>query len=107
MHIVVLITVANIEEANLISEALVKQQLCACVNMVKGLDSIFLWNGSLDRADEILLVAKSHDSKFDEIVSCVKAIHSYECPEIICMPIVAGSKEYLEWIDASVNIAKK
>jgi len=100
-HIVVLITVPSSEEGEKIAKALVEKRLVACVNIVPGLSSIYHWQGKICDEKELLLVAKTRDSLFERLKHEVKSIHSYKVPEIIALPIVKGSKEYLDWIDES------
>jgi periplasmic divalent cation tolerance protein len=97
--IVVLITTSSEEEAHKIAESLVKGKKAACVNIVPRVDSLFWWKGKLDSARESLLLVKTKASLFPEIISLVKEIHSYEVPEIIALPIIAGSEDYLKWLD--------
>jgi periplasmic divalent cation tolerance protein len=97
--IVVLITTSNEEEARKIAEMLVNGKKAACVNIVPGVDSIFWWEDKLDSARESLLLVKTRASLFPEIVELVKSMHSYEVPEIIALPIIAGSEDYLKWLD--------
>jgi len=103
MHIVVFVTAANAKEAQKIADKLIRGRLAACVNIVTNVKSLFWWDGRLDSAQEALLVIKSARSKFSAIVKAVKSVHSYEVPEIIALPVVAGEKKYLRWIDASLR----
>jgi periplasmic divalent cation tolerance protein len=98
-EIVVLITTSSEEEAREIAELLVNEKKAACVNIVPRVDSLFWWKDKLDSARESLLLAKTKASLFPEIISLVKEIHSYEVPEIIALPIIAGSEDYLKWLD--------
>jgi periplasmic divalent cation tolerance protein len=97
-QIVVLMTAPNAEEATRIAEMLVERKLAACVQILPPMTSIYVWKGEVERASEILLIAKSTRAKFDELEEAVRAIHSYETPEIIALPIVAGSPSYLSWL---------
>jgi periplasmic divalent cation tolerance protein len=97
--IVVLITAGSEEEAHKIAQVLVSKNKAACVNIVPGVDSLFLWKGKLDSVQENLLLVKTKASLLSEIISLVKEIHSYEVPEIIALPIIAGSEDYLKWLD--------
>ena len=101
MHIVILVTAKDQAQASRIAEKLVQDKLAACANIVPGIQSIFRWDGKVDRADEVLLVLKSRRRHFPSIVKIVKAMHSYDVPEIIALPIVEGNKDYLEWITDS------
>lgn len=103
MYIVVLVTAKNKKEAQKISVGLIKAKLAACVNIVDKIDSVFFWAGKIDQAKESLLVIKSKQEKFSQIIKLVKSLHSYEVPEIIALPIIAGNKSYLRWIDATLR----
>ena len=98
-RIIVLITAGSEEEAHRIAESLVKGKKAACVNIVPRVDSLFWWEGKLDSARESLLLIKTKASLFPEIVELVKRTHSYEVPEIIALPIIGGSEDYLKWLD--------
>jgi periplasmic divalent cation tolerance protein len=97
-QIVVLMTASNAGEATRIGEMLVERKLAACVQILPPMTSIYVWKGEVQRESEILLLAKSTQAKFDELEAAVRAIHSYETPEIIALPIVAGSQSYLSWL---------
>jgi len=103
MNIIILITCANEEEAQKISRALVSERLCACVNILGNVKSLFWWEGKVDSSPEVLLIAKSKKSKFTGIIKLVKSLHSYEVPEIIALPIIAGDKKYLSWLNNSIK----
>lgn len=98
-HIVAFITVADEEEARLISRVLLKQKKAACINIIPGVNSLFWWQEKIDSAEESLLVIKTRSVLLDEIIQLVKEIHSYDVPEIIALPIIGGNQDYLEWID--------
>ena len=102
-QIIVLITCANKEEAEKIASSLVEEKLAACVNMIDGVKSVFHWQGKLDKAEEILLIAKTQEQKLPAIIDKVKSLHSYEVPEVIALPIEGGSAAYLKWIDGSLG----
>lgn len=100
-RIVVLITTGSREEAHQIANLLVNRRKAACVNVVPQVDSLFWWKGKIDSARESLLLVKTKAPLLPEIISLVKEIHSYEVPEIIALPIVAGSDDYLNWLDGA------
>lgn len=102
-YIVVFVTASSEEEAQKIANSLVEKKIAACVNIVGGVNSIFSWQGKIDRASESLLIVKTKECRFDDLKKEVKLIHSYDTPEIIAMPIVLGDQKYLEWIDESVR----
>jgi len=99
--IIVLITAGGEEEAHKIGELLTNEKKAACVNIVAGVDSLFWWEGKIDSARESLLLVKTKASLFPEIVELVKRTHSYEVPEIIALPVIAGSEDYLKWLDTA------
>jgi len=101
-YIVVLITAKDPEEAQKISGALLKRRQAACVNIVPQVDSRFWWQDKLDSAKESLLIVKTRESLLPDIVKSVKKLHSYRIPEIIALPVVGGSQEYLDWLDREV-----
>ena len=99
--IVVLITAASREEADRIARRLVEDRLAACVNVVPQVRSLFVWEGKLSQEDEVLLVVKSRRSRFEQLAAAVKQLHSYSVPEIIALPVVMGSADYLRWVSES------
>ena len=103
MHIVIFITVPNKKEANKIAKHLIENRLAACVNIIDKVESVFRWEGKVQRAGELLLVIKSKKLKLTSIIKLVKSMHSYEVPEIIAIPLIAGYKPYLDWLDESVG----
>lgn len=96
--IVVLMTAASREEAGRIAEMLVSRRLAACVQLLPEMQSIYRWQGEVMREMEILLLAKTTKDRFDDLVSSVTAIHSYETPEIIALRISAVAEPYLKWL---------
>src|SRR2546426_2172074 len=96
--IVVLMTAANREEANQIAELLVSARLAACVQILPEMESVYRWQGEVKREQEILLLAKTVASRFAEVESKVRALHSYETPEIIAIAVVDVSEPYLKWL---------
>jgi len=103
MYIIIFVTAGNKKEAQKIATALIKQKLAACVNIVDKVDSLFFWEGKTQKAKESLLIIKSKKEKFDRIIKLIKSLHSYIVPEIIVLPIIAGDKPYLRWVDATLR----
>lgn len=101
--IVVFITTANSEEAARLANMLVELRLAACVQILPEMESVYRWQGKIERQKEVLLIAKTTRSRFEELEREVRAIHSYETPEIVALPLAAGSPPYLEWLNSSVN----
>lgn len=106
MYIVVFVTASNKKEAKKIAQELLRNRLCACVNIIDGIESFFWWKAKIDSASEALLIIKSTKLKLPKIIRLVKSKHSYEVPEIIALPIIGGFKPYLRWIDESVRDAQ-
>ena len=96
--IVVFMTAANGEEATRLAEMLVGAHLAACVQILPEIESVYRWQGKIERSSEVLLIAKTTRGKFDDLEREVRALHSYDTPEIVAVPIVAGSAPYLEWL---------
>ncbi len=105
--IVVLMTAANREEAGRIAEELVSARLAACVQILPEIQSVYRWQGKVERETEVLLLAKTIRGKFDELDRKVRASHSYETPEIVALPVTAISEPYLEWLGATVASAEE
>ena len=98
MRIVVFMTAANGEEATRLADMLVGAQLAACVQILPEIESVYRWQGKIERSSEVLLLVKTTKGKFDDLEREVRALHSYDTPEIVAVPIVAGSAPYLEWL---------
>lgn len=101
--IVILVTAANRDESRKIARHLVENQLAACVNILPAIESVYRWQGQTLEEGECLLIIKSAGALFAEIESEIVRLHSYQTPEIICLPIVDGSRKYLQWISDSVK----
>ena len=101
--IVVLVTASSLRESKKIAKHLVDARLAACVNITAPAQSIYRWQGKVAEDKEFLLVIKSSRELFEEIKAAVTKLHSYSNPEIICLPIVDGSEDYLQWIGDSVK----
>ncbi len=97
--VVIFCTVPNKDEAKKISEALLKEKLAACVSTVDKVSSMFLWNEEFCKENELLLIIKTKKELFDKIEAVIKAFHSYNVPEIIALPVILGSQDYLGWIE--------
>jgi len=103
MYIIIFITTSNKKEAQKIAQALMAGKLAACVNIIENIQSLFWWKAKVDLARESLLIVKSVKPKLAKIIRLVKSLHSYQVPEIIALPILAGNKDYLRWIDESIR----
>ena len=96
--VVILVTTGTADEAAHIARTLVEERLVACVNVVGPIRSLFRWAGKVDDATEHLLVAKARGADFPLVEQRIRALHSYEVPEVIALPIGAGSAPYLAWL---------
>jgi len=103
MPLVVLITTKDKAEAKKIIDFLLMNKLIACANIIDSVSSLFWWNDKIDKASEVLIVAKTKKTKFKRIIKEVKSLHSYDVPEIIALPIIDGNPDYLKWINDSIN----
>lgn len=97
-YIIVLATTANKAEAEKISQALLKERLIACANIINPVTSFFFWSGKIEKAEECLMVMKSRGDLFAELAERLKGLHSYEVPEVLALTIVGGSAAYLGWM---------
>ncbi len=95
---VVLVTVGRPEEAEKIASALVEERLAACCNLVSSVRSVYRWKGEICRDEEVLMVIKTRRERFEALRARIAELHSYEVPEIIRLPILAGHAPYLDWI---------
>ncbi len=99
-YVLVFITIPSAEVGQDIATLLVDEKLAACVNIVPGISSIYCWQEAIQQDDELLLIAKSRSTLFERLATTVKRVHPYDVPEVIALPILAGSNEYLAWIDS-------
>ncbi len=97
-YVVVFITTGAAEEAALISKLLLEQRKAACINIIDGVNSIYRWQGRIDSSYESLLIIKTRLSLLEEIIRLVKEIHTNDIPEIIALPVIGGSQDYLDWV---------
>jgi periplasmic divalent cation tolerance protein len=101
--VVVLVTADSEVEAEAIAKSLVENQLAACVSL-SPIRSIYTWQGEIHSAAEWQLVIKTDLAKFEDLKTKVREMHSYEVPEILAIPIVAGSEAYLDWLGQSIGL---
>lgn len=101
--IVVLMTAPTLEEARMLAEKLVETQLAACVQILPEMESVYRWQGKVERQPEYLLLAKTTADRFAELEREVRVIHSYDTPEIVSFPLTECSPDYLRWLQESLN----
>ena len=102
-YILIFITASSSEEADKIGKTLVEEKLAACANRISDIRSVYRWKEELCDDEEVLLLLKSRHDRFPEIKERIRVLHSYEVPEIIAVPIIDGSEDYLKWIDSSLT----
>ncbi|HEY6308354.1 MAG TPA: divalent-cation tolerance protein CutA [Candidatus Angelobacter sp.] len=100
---IVLTTASSADEARNIAEALVERRLAACVNLVPQIESIYRWQGKVEKATEWLLLIKTQARAFERVRDAIKELHSYSVPECVLIEITDGSQEYLAWLGESVG----
>ena len=101
--IVVLVTCPGAAVGRRLSTELVKRRLAACVNLIPRIASCYRWQGKIERSAEALLVIKTTARRFAALQRALLALHPYDCPEIIALPVVAGHAPYLQWVQQSVS----
>ena len=92
-------TTKNKEEAIYIAKSLVERKLIACCNIIPSITSVYEWDNELCCDEECLMVMKTKTELFNEVEIAIKELHTYDTPEIICIPINNGSSEYLSWVN--------
>lgn len=97
-YCVVFMTCSSEEEAAKIAGALVVEKLAACVNIIPRIRSIYSWKGKIEDDAETMMIAKTRTANFDALKAAVAALHSYDTPEIIMLPLQGGSEKYLAWL---------
>ena len=97
-YIIVFVTAPNEEEAARISHAVIGERLAACVNIIRSVRSIYRWPGRVEDEQEVLMIIKTKRTLFERLQERVKELHSYAVPEIIGLPVIEGSKQYLNWL---------
>jgi periplasmic divalent cation tolerance protein len=96
--LVILVTTANQKEAIRISEEVVNAKLAACANVVPGIQSIYRWKGKVVKEQEALLILKSTKHRYSALEKAIKAMHTYETPEIIALSVKKGLDRYIGWV---------
>ena len=96
--IVVYVTAGSPSEGDRLARALVEERLAACVNRVAPVQSVYRWEGKLEQSEEQLLIIKTQRSLFTALEKRVRELHSYTVPEIVALPIIEGSQDYLRWL---------
>jgi periplasmic divalent cation tolerance protein len=97
------ITAGSLDEARAIGRELVSLKLAACVNIIDHMESVYIWEGKIQNDNEVIIIAKTVESRVPELIEKVKTLHSYECPCIVSLPVSSGNKSFLDWIAAEVK----
>src|SRR3712207_1081566 len=101
--IVVLTTFPADGDVETFASTLIQERLAACVNVLPNVRSIYIWQGKVERADERQLLIKTQTDRLHELETRLKALHRYEIPEFVVLPVLDGSREYLAWLAQSTN----
>jgi len=99
----VYMTIGNLEEAQKIGRELVSAGLAACVNILPHMHSIYVWEGKLEEASEVVMIAKTTAERVPELIERVKSLHSYSCPCIVSLKVEGGYPPFLEWVAENVK----
>ena len=99
-YMLVLCTCGSLQEADAITTALLEERQAACVNRLPGIKSSYRWEGKVEHDDEILLLIKTTAAAYQALEQTIRTLHSYDTPEIVAIPFVAGSADYFAWIGA-------
>lgn len=97
-YCVIVSTVSNIEEAKKIAHGLIKNKLAACTNIIPGITSVYFWKDEVCEDNEYMLFIKTRRDLFEKVRNFIAENHSYDLPEVIMLPIEAGSEHYLNWV---------
>ncbi|HEX9750622.1 MAG TPA: divalent-cation tolerance protein CutA [candidate division Zixibacteria bacterium] len=100
---VVLSTAKSRREADTIARRLIADRAAACVNIVDKITSVYRWKGKVETSSEVLLIIKTRWLLVDQVQGTIKGFSSYECPEVLVLPVIEGSEEYLRWVTASTR----
>ena len=101
--LVILVTTANKEEAVRIGKEMVDAKLAACANIILGVQSIYRWKGKVVKAQEALLILKSTRPRYRALEKAIKAMHTYETPEILALPVKEGLDQYIGWVRSETH----
>lgn len=89
--------------AEKIVDTLVQEQLIACGNIANGVNSIYRWQGAVERADEILIILKTTEQAATQVVGRIRDLHPYDVPEVLFFPVTIGYEAYMQWVRDSVS----
>ena len=101
-YTIVLVTAPNLKVARVLCETALKSRLVACANLIPKIESHYWWQGKLESSAEVLILFKTTQAKLKALEKLIVERHPYDTPEFIVLPITAGNKRYLDWLNASV-----
>jgi periplasmic divalent cation tolerance protein len=104
-NLFVYITFSTIQEARTMGSKLLESRLAACINILPGMESLYWWEDTIEKSDEIVLIAKTSSNLLEELTDFVKRYHSYSCPCIAAIPVGVGNADYFQWL--AENLKKK
>ena len=96
--VMVYITAGDKQEAEKVGKALIESKTAACVNIVDGMQSMFWWNGGVEKDNEVVVIAKTKVGLVTSLTEEVKSVHSYDCPCVVAVPVIDGNPDFLQWI---------
>ena len=102
-RLVVLSTAPRAEDAEFLARELVERRLAACVNILPPLTSIYRWRGEVERTEEVLMIVKTTEERFEAVREAIVKGHPYDVPEVLALEVKAGHAPYLAWLDESVS----
>ncbi|MEM5812337.1 MAG: divalent-cation tolerance protein CutA [Candidatus Aenigmatarchaeota archaeon] len=102
MYFIAYVTAKNAQEARKIGETVIKEKIAACANIIPSIESVYWWNGKIEKGKESLIILKTKKSLVKKLVKRIIEIHSYEVPCIEIIPVVDGNKDYFNWIEESL-----
>jgi periplasmic divalent cation tolerance protein len=97
------VTTKDQNEADRIANALVAERLAACANIFGSIKSVYIWQGKLEAGSEVAMLVKTTQRHVVAAIDRIKALHSYECPAILVLPVLGGNAEFLQWVEAQVQ----
>jgi periplasmic divalent cation tolerance protein len=103
-YLVVLSTFPDQEQALGVARQLVEEKLVACVNVLPGATSVYVWQGALEQASEVVLLIKTHRDKLDALRERLTALHPYDVPELLALPVEQGNAPYLRWLKDALGM---
>lgn len=92
------ITAESMDEARHIGQTLIREQLVACINIIEQMESMFMWEGEFQNEKEVVVIAKTRADLVSDLIERVKAVHSYDCPCVVTLPVEGGNADFLNWI---------